>query len=241
MGSWALRTIAAGVATAAAVACSSSPSHPNGLGDCDPNDAGKCSVSMGGGSGGSGSGGEGGTEAGACGNSSDVSQCDQCADEQCCSELQTCGNSTDCEELLECVSDCATDACITDCENQHPASRSSYQSLVMCADVHCKVCTESGVGDPCGTSGYACVAGTSCTGSWCTKTCASDSECAGVGPSGDDIQDEPNACVHGTCYPGCTSDTQCAAYPGTSQCEVANDISGAQVQVCVIVSDAGMP
>ena len=62
----------------------------------------------------------------------------------------------------------------------------------------------------------------------------------GIGPGGEDIQDEPNACVRGLCYPGCTSDTQCAVYAGTF-CQVVTDVGNTQVQICSAGPDAGMP
>jgi hypothetical protein len=228
----------AGAAALAFVACSSAPSHPGYAPDCI-SDAGGCAPPTSSGSG-SGGFGEGGEEGGACSADPAASQCDQCADTDCCADLETCGNDMTCEMLLECAADCTTSTCVDDCEGQYPSAKSTYQALLACVDGKCPVCTESGVGDPCSSTDNICVAGTSCQGKWCTKPCSKTSDCTGIGPGGEDIQDEPNACVRGSCYPGCTSDTQCAVYAGTF-CQVVTDVGNTQVQICSAGPDAGMP
>jgi hypothetical protein len=99
------------------------------------------------------------------------------------------------------------------------------------------------VGDPCGGTLGTCNAGLTCSnGSWCTRTCTKDSDCAGVGPNNGNYLGFTNACIHttagfNTCEPGCNVAQDCSGFAGTS-CVVAMDIAGGNAFVCGALGDA---
>ncbi len=224
-------------------ACSSA-SQPPVDGECI-SDAGCGSHGGGGGGGGGGSGAEAGEDAASsCAVSASQSQCDQCIATDCCTDLDACTSSATCDNLISCVDDCATEACETACEKQYPgATSATYQQLVQCSTTRCPVCEELGVGDPCSTGGVACNAGLTCTGLWCTRTCAKSSDCTGLGAYGGNFTGSASVCRHVStgdfCFPGCSSDTDCADFPGT-YCLQTTALDGSSVLVCATGPDAGL-
>jgi hypothetical protein len=82
-----------------------------------------------------------------------------------------------------------------------------------------------------------------CNGSWCTRSCSTDGDCAGIGPNGGNYLGFTNACIKttgggSTCAPGCNVATDCSnGFPGTT-CVVASDITGGNVFVCGAIGDA---
>jgi len=171
-----------------------------------------------------------------------TSQCQQCTVSHCCGDLETCEQSTTCENLLGCVAHCSTQSCVTGCEQTYLSVSAIYMRLTACMALHCAVCSEEGVGDPCSAAPTACVSGTSCSGLWCTRTCTKASDCAGIGPGGGNFTGNPSACRHygayNYCYPGCSGDGDCSTFPGT-YCITTTDLTGASVQVCASSPDAG--
>jgi hypothetical protein len=225
-------------------ACSSS-SQPAVDGTCTGKNC--ANGGSGGGSTGSGSGSAssdaGDDAAGACGVSSAQSQCDQCAGNECCSDLETCGNNLTCENLLSCWQYCATASCQTSCKQQYPTAVSTFDALLSCLSDRCTVCSELGVGDPCSTSGTACNAGLTCGGLFCTRICLQASDCTGLGANGGNILGNASVCKHITsgnyCFPGCASDSDCSDFPGT-YCVQTTAINGAAVSICENGPDGGL-
>jgi hypothetical protein len=223
----------------AIVACSSND-QPAADGDCIPLDGSPCKTGVI--SGGS-SGGEAGVDGGSCAVTAGDSQCGECATTSCCAELVECQDATACTNLLNCEDDCSGgSACITACEQQFPTGTSTLQLLTSCLTVHCPICAESGVGDPCGSGYYACETGLTCSGLWCTKACVNSTDCAGIGPAGANQLGYANACMSGahgnSCTPGCGgTTTACADFPAT-YCFSTTDDDGNVVSVCTALPDA---
>ena len=160
----------------------------------------------------------------------------------CCVDLETCEQSTPCENLLGCVAHCGSHTCVSACEQTYVSVAFIYSKLTACMSLHCPVCAESGVGDPCNAASDACVTATSCSGLWCTRACTKQADCAGIGPGGGNFTGQPGACRRAgsgySCYPGCSGDPDCTDFPGT-YCIVTTDLTGATVQVCATSPDAG--
>ena len=227
-----------------ALACSSQASHPPELGDCVPQgDSGCTSVSVGAGStgGGGGTGVEGGTAPGGCSISASDSMCDQCAGTNCCMPLAMCSQDTDCQNLRNCEETCGGSAsCIDSCQAHFPAGTSPLSLLASCLEVKCLVCSQLGVGDPCGSQ--ACNTGLTCQGLWCTKACVHSADCAGIGPSGGNFLGRASACMTSssglTCVAGCMTDADCQPFANT-YCLATTSADGLAVQVCTSYPDAG--
>jgi hypothetical protein len=182
-------------------------------------------------------------------NSSD-SQCAQCQKNQCCQTIVACADSTSCNGLVftclpTCTSGGATGPCVQSCESNINFSGgvALYNDILACVAARCPVCNESGAGDPCFAGNPACIAPVSCNGVWCTKACAVDADCLGLGTDSRNIVGTANVCVDvaGTgniCVPECSSVNGCAAYPGTF-CQTTTARDGATVQVCAFLGDGG--
>ncbi|HLK40322.1 MAG TPA: hypothetical protein VKU41_26405 [Polyangiaceae bacterium] len=227
-------------AVLAALACSSRTSRPPELGNCVPDDSGCTSVSVGGGSTGGG-GGEGGAAQGGCTTSSSDSLCDQCAGANCCAPLASCSQATGCQNLRNCEQTCGASAsCIDTCQTQFASGTSPLALLVSCLEAKCPVCSQIGVGDPCG--GQACNAGLTCQGLWCSKGCARTADCTGIGPNGGNLLGRRNACMAAssglTCAAGCMTDADCQPFPST-YCLATTSADGLAVQVCTSYPDGG--
>lgn len=70
-----------------------------------------------------------------------------------------------------------------------------------------------GIGAPCATAGD-CLAGLTCNGRWCTKSCIYHSECSPAArPSECDVDPSGNSA---SCHTKCTSAADCADYAGSS-------------------------
>lgn len=246
------KALGAACATAAILlvfACSSSSARPPVEG-CQGSDC----VGGGGGAGSSSSsGGVSGDDAstgddattGPCGVPANASQCETCVAQRtsCCSDLQTCIASTTCRAMLGCVSACGGGStCVNECCTTYPTECGTYQQISTC-EQSCQPCVESGVGDACGGLSYPCAANLTCNGSWCTRTCNMDSDCAGIGPGGGNYLSFPNRCIHtsagnNTCAPGCMVPQDCSGFPGAT-CVVAMDAAtAANVFVCGALGDA---
>jgi hypothetical protein len=219
------------------VACSSSEQHPPALGDCVGDDASCTSGVMVGGPGGAQ---PDAAPGGACTVDATESQCDQCIFASCCSQANGCQALASCQNLVVCAANCLTSACIAGCNQQFQTGVAAYDALLSCASSRCSICSEAGVGDPCGAA--PCVAGLTCNGQWCTKPCLRAADCTGIGASGWNGQGEQNQCMSTArgleCAPGCTVDAQCAGLRGT-YCRSTTSADGLAVQVCASITDGG--
>lgn len=242
-------------ALVAVAACSSTP-PPAAVGNCVPVDDAACTVSgsVGGGSSGESDGGQSsGTTPTSCQVSSADSLCMQCYLPACCSLITACEASADCVALSTCVNDCLSassvvtiDKCIGACtmSDTDPESVAAYNNLLACEGAKCaNACDQHGVGNPCVTGYPSCVAGTTCNGSWCTKVCARDTDCAGTGGSGGDQEGTANVCVFvtgtgNTCAPSAPANCT-ATYADTFLDTAAIDVSGSPVAVCALITDGG--
>jgi hypothetical protein len=238
---------AAALALAAACACascSSTESRPPLEPDCQPNDAGCTTQTVGGGGGGSGD----SAAASSCSGMdlSGSSQCIQCAGLHCCSELNTCLSpsnpsdpaNTDCKNLLDCEEAFGTSSQCT----AFSAGQATFNALEECLTGECPVCSESGIGDPCSGTSLGCAPGLTCFDGWCTADCTSSSACSGLGPGGTNALGLANVCltIAGTgdiCVPGCSASTDCEDFTGTF-CFATTAVGGAAVQVCSHTPDA---
>jgi hypothetical protein len=245
--------VAGSVAALAAACTPSAPSLTEGDGgaDCVPVFDAGCRVAVvGGGSSGAGTeGGATGTSSACPVNSSD-SQCEQCENSQCCGTIQACAASTSCNGLVftclpTCTSGGATGPCVQSCESNinYTAGVALYDDIVTCVTDRCPVCNESGAGDPCAAGNPACIAPFTCNGSWCTKPCAVDADCLGLGAGSGNVVGTGNVCVDvpGTgsiCVPACSRINGCASYPGTF-CQTTAATDGATVQVCALLGEGG--
>lgn len=228
----------------------SSESFPPEIGGCVPTDAAGCISAVGGGvsTGGGVGGGDGSVEemesgVGVCNAGSSASRCDVCAYASCCAQLMTCEDSGQCHGLLNCVMGCASSACIDGCNQAYPESvTSSLDTFESCVTLKCPICSESGVGDPCGPGGNACVAGLACNGLWCTKGCVQTSDCIGIGPNGGNFTGYPSACIASTqgdlCTPGCGTTADCSDLPN-SLCLSTMSLDRLAVSICSTVPDGG--
>lgn len=181
--------------------------------------------------------------AGVCAPASGDSTCVQCAKASCCGEFTICAASTDCTSLSACEANCNDSACVSGCEQDFPSGVAPLQQLDSCLGTECRSCTELGVGDSCAASRGTCETGLTCNGLWCSKSCTTSTNCAGLGPSGGNSLGEQSACV-GTatngnvCFPGCAlSTSDCTPFPGTS-CFSTMSVDGVTVAVCESVLDA---
>jgi hypothetical protein len=173
-----------------------------------------------------------------------ASQCEVCANADCCMQLLTCTASpTGCGNLLSCVDGCGDSACISNCEGTYLTAAALFNEVESCLNLKCPICNESGVGDPCVPGVSACVAGLFCNGLWCTRSCTSASaNCAGIGPAGGNYLGEPNACIPTAsgivCAPECTTTTDCADFPNTN-CRSTTSLEEVAILVCSDVGDGG--
>ena len=225
------------------LACSSGEAHPPELGNCKGEACGPPALGFGSGGNGGGASSEGGGSSGCPVNSAD-SQCAQCASAGCCAPLTACSASADCQNLWNCETGCGGVAtCVSACDRQYPNSVATLSTLGACLMQMCPVCSQLGVGDPCMPQGTACNLGLSCSGLWCTKSCASASDCAGLGANGGNALNLGSAClqsggVGNQCVPGCTTDADCTAFLGTYRVSTTS-VDGLAVNVCAGLPDAG--
>lgn len=220
-------------------ACTSE-SLPPELGDCTPTGDASCMPSNIG-SGALAGGSEGGSAA--CNAGASASQCDVCANANCCAALSTCAASTQCDNLLSCVMGCAgASACVSGCEGTYSGSVATLDAIDSCVALKCAVCAQAGVGDPCAAGASTCVAGLTCSAPWCTKPCARSTDCAGIGPNGGNFTGEPNACVSTggveLCAPGCATNADCGDFVGTF-CASTTSVDGLAVSICSTLPDGG--
>lgn len=85
----------------------------------------------------SGAGGSGGTSAGGSGGTTGGSPCSQCLGAKCPSEISACGASPDCKAVIDCMSACTSDACVTSCAKAHPTGFALFTKVADCGDLHC--------------------------------------------------------------------------------------------------------
>jgi hypothetical protein len=235
--SWRIASPVLASAWMAALACSTRAPLPPQGGDCVPFDGGSCGVA--GGGGGVGGPSTGGDAGGVCTVNQGDSLCDQCLETSCCAEVNACEADSACQPLATCIENCVLSTCISGCDARFPSGVAPYGHLTSCASAKCPVCAESGVGDPCN---LPCLSGLTCSGSYCTKACVRGSDCAGIGPGGDNLAGAPNACLETSrgpeCAAGCTTNAQCTNFPGT-YCQSTTSADGLAVQVCAAIFDAG--
>jgi hypothetical protein len=231
-------SVAPVAAVCAFLGACTSESLPPELGDCTPTGDASCMPSNIG-SGALAGASEGGSAA--CNAGASASQCDVCANANCCTPLTACAASTPCNNLLSCVTGCAgASACVSGCEGTYPDSVATLNAIDSCVALKCVICSESGVGDPC--AAYACMAGLTCPALWCTKACARSADCAGIGPNGGNFTGAPNACMSTArgelCAPGCASNADCADFVGTF-CVSTTSFDGLAVSICSTLPDGG--
>jgi hypothetical protein len=169
-------------------------------------------------------------DADVCSNAMNPTPCTTCLSTKCCNVFSACQASAACVAL----SDCATGD--TSCEKDNTGGADDLKVLTACAERDCVICSESGIGDPCGSSGATCGPGLTCTGLWCTKSCAGDPDCAGAFQSGENGSGGQNRCAlnaenAAVCFPGCATVSDCSAFPGTS-CAEATAPDGDATNVC---------
>jgi hypothetical protein len=87
------------------------------------------------GTGGSGSG--GGPPGGNCAPAADDDACTMCLKGKCCDDLNACAADPDCLALLDCVGQCADQACINMCAAQHPNGLNTITPLLQCTQTTC--------------------------------------------------------------------------------------------------------
>ena len=158
-----------------------------------------------------------------------TSMCGTCVAGSCCSTYTACINNAACSALLDCASN------DTSCMNDNASGVTLENAYVACADKNCAICSQAGIGDPCG-GGVSCANGLTCTGIWCTKSCAGDPDCAGIYMNGDNSSGTQNRCVingenAAVCFPGCGSMTDCQMFSGTT-CTPAQASVGGTTNVC---------
>jgi hypothetical protein len=135
-------------------------------------------------------------------------------------------------------------ACIASCNQTYPASVTMLDEIQSCLTLKCLVCSESGIGDPCGPGANPCVTGLTCNGLWCTKGCLSASDCVGIGPNGGNFTGETNECIStasgDVCTPGCAvnGNADCADFPNTF-CRATTSLDRLVVSICSTLPDGG--
>jgi hypothetical protein len=149
-----------------------------------------------------------------------ASECSKCQDTSCCAVLTTCAQNAECVALVKCEGNCGDSSCIADCQTQHAAGKADLAAYSSCVSGSCPVCSQEGVGDPC-TADSDCPSPLTCSGLWCTKSCAGDPDCAGAFDNGQNRYSGTNTCAvnklkAAICFPACTSDADCAPYAGTT-------------------------
>jgi hypothetical protein len=238
-------SVALAAATLMALGGCSAEANPPQLSDCTAVGDASCSDPhvVGGAVGGENDSGldDTGSVAAGCNAGPFASQCDVCANANCCMQLSTCAAPTVCSYLLSCVDGCVDSTCVSACEAHYPTGVTMFNDLDACENLKCPICNESGIGDPCAPGNPACVAGLTCNGLWCTRSCNVATNCAGVGPAGGNFIGEPGVCVATigapSCAPGCTTTNDCVNFPSTN-CLSTMSVDGTTTLVCSIV-DAG--
>lgn len=77
--------------------------------------------------------------------SSSDPDCNQCAEEACCEEINACLTDPACDDsyvncMLACVIDAEpeeVDPCIAICDEDYPIGKAKYEAAIQCADTHC--------------------------------------------------------------------------------------------------------
>lgn len=77
--------------------------------------------------------------------SSSDADCNQCAEEACCEEINACLTDPACDDsyvncMLACVIDVEpeeVDPCIAICDEDYPIGKAKYEAAIQCADTHC--------------------------------------------------------------------------------------------------------
>lgn len=74
--------------------------------------------------------------------------CNQCAEQRCCPEINACLGDPACDDayvncMLACalapVPDAGVDACLAQCDADHPTGKASYDVAIGCAESRCAV------------------------------------------------------------------------------------------------------
>ena len=170
----------------------------------------------------------------ACADLVGESTCATCVANSCCDSYNACENDNACVALL----DCATGD--SSCINDNQSGQAHANALNDCLTNQCPICSEAGIGDPCGTGGVTCATGLTCTGLWCTKSCAGDSDCAGIYMNGENASGGENRCaINGenaaVCFPGCATTADCGSNTGTTCLEYTASVTGT-TDVCATSS-----
>jgi hypothetical protein len=67
----------------------------------------------------------------------DITEVEVCLGCYCLSELLTCEGNQACMDLIYCIADCTTEACLTDCTVNHSDGASDLLALANCGDANC--------------------------------------------------------------------------------------------------------
>jgi hypothetical protein len=180
----------------------------------------------------------GGDGSGACSSLVGSSACGTCIASNCCGSYTACDNETACTALLGCAEN------DTSCMMDNAGGEKAASAYGECVTKHCSVCSEAGVGDPCGADGMSCAKGLLCSGVSCTKSCGKDSDCKGLYMEGENSSGGQNRCAEdaddqGYCFPGCAGNSDCTSFADTT-CIAASPPGGGTTNVCgTSAPDAG--
>jgi len=164
--------------------------------------------------------------------------CRDCEQTTCASEWSACQANATCVSFMSCEDQCGSLACT--CEQQFPGGAATWLALNRCATSNCSPpCPFLGVGDPC-ENDIDCAGLATCS-AWCTESCATSSDCAGMNFEAANLLGENNYCIldgdnTSSCFPGCTTSADCQAFAGTDCAPVTTvDSPRAPVTVCALL------
>ena len=114
-----------------------------------------------GGVGGSGQGGAAGTQGGAAGSGATCGtlqqssvECNECAEQECCTQNITCSDDAECLQAVLFLTDCGfVGDCFTTCKEMFPGGYYKFQALADCKTAHCESACTKGHGGSGGGSG----------------------------------------------------------------------------------------
>lgn len=188
-----------------------------------------------------------------CGMASSNDACTACLESKCCAAAKACADDAACTDALRAARRCAGEGC------SPPEVPMAGKTLDACLFASCRdECGGTapsrftggfrGAGDPC-MNKDSCLTGTCSAAHACTRSCASDSDCAGypdVPGKGTDAVCVATASGAKVCLPRCDTEADCDArvvkIPTGLSAKTENlrcaDV-GASRSVCVLARDTG--
>jgi hypothetical protein len=108
--------------------------------------------------------------------------CSNCAEANCCVELQTCDGSMECTDHLSCLGSCTDQQCIDACATQFPLGATQLDALDQCLGSSCSDECGGGGSYPICDSGFATAdfVCSTCLGTSCcmeANDCSNDMNC----------------------------------------------------------------